>query len=175
MIQRIAVDFDLLAEPLTVKDPQNEQYFERLGPFPVVGISDALVASQRAVKTDPVPAVSRPVSRESSKPVVSAVSASHPVNFDLLAEPVTVKDPQEQPYLELPVPFPFVEISDSPVTSQRSVKLDPIPAASRLVSRESSEPVVPAVSASHPVDYWRSVLKSFARDFRDFFRALTPP
>jgi general secretion pathway protein A len=181
MIQRIAVDFDLLAQPLTVKDPQKEQYFERLGPFPVVGISDPLgisdppVASQRTVKLDPVPAVSRPVSRESSKPVVSAVFASHPVDFDLLAEPVTVKDPREQPYLELPVPFPFVEISDSPVTSQRSVKLDPIPAASRLVSMESSEPVVPAVSASHPVDYWRSVLRSIVRDFRHFFRALTPP
>jgi general secretion pathway protein A len=175
MIQRIAVDFDLLAEPLTVKDPQNEQYFERLGPFPVVGISDPLVASQRAVKTDPVPAVSRPVSRESSKPVVSAVSASHPVDSDLLAEPVTIKDPQEQPYFELPGPFPVVGISDALVASQRAVKTDPVPAVSRPVSRESSKPVVPAVSASHPVDYWRSVLKSFARDFRDFFRALTPP
>ena len=63
MIQRIAVDFDLLAEPLTVKDPQEQPHFERLVPFPVVGISEPSAASQRAVKLDPVPAVSRPVSR----------------------------------------------------------------------------------------------------------------
>ena len=68
MIRRIAVDFDLLAEPLTVKDPQGQPHFEPLVPFPAVGISEPFAVSQRAVKLDPVPVVSRPVSVESSGP-----------------------------------------------------------------------------------------------------------
>jgi hypothetical protein len=34
------------------------------------------------------------------------------MDFDLLAEPLTVKDPQGQPHLEPLVPFPGVEVSE---------------------------------------------------------------
>jgi general secretion pathway protein A len=135
MIQRIAVDFDLLAEPLTVKHPQVQPYFERLVPFPVLEISEPSAANHPTVKLDPVLPVPCPVPTESSEPVVFAAR-------------------------------------------QRTVKLDPVPAVPcpvPTVPIESSEPVGPGARASHPVDYLRSVSNSFVRDFRRFFRALTPP
>ena len=90
MIRRIAVDFDLLAEPLAVKDPQGQPHFEPLVPFPVVGISEPLVASQRAVKLDPVPVVSCPAPVESSRP---PVASHHAVKdqFPVVSRPAPVE------------------------------------------------------------------------------------
>jgi general secretion pathway protein A len=97
------------------------------------------------------------------------------VDFDLLAEPLSVKDPLVQPYVERRVPFPVVEISEPSVAIQQTVQLDPVPAVSLPFSMESCEPVAPAVRALHSADYWRSVSKSFFRDCRRLFRALTLP
>jgi len=97
------------------------------------------------------------------------------VDFDLLAEPLAVKDPQEQPHFEPLVPFPGVGHSEPFAASQRAIKLDPVPVVSRPVPVKSSEPAAPAVSALRRVDYWRAVSISFVRDCRRFFRALILP
>jgi hypothetical protein len=84
------------------------------------------------------------------------------LGIDFLAEPLTVKDSQGPPHSEPRVPFPVVEMSEPPVTSQRAVKLDPL----RLCLARSTE--VSAVRASHCVDYWRSLSNSCVGDCRRF-------
>jgi type II secretory pathway predicted ATPase ExeA len=156
MIRRIAADFDLLAEPLTVKDPQGQPHSEPLVPFAAVGISEPFAASQRAANLDPHPGVSRPALLESPEPPVASQRA---VKLDQLP------GVSRAALLESPEP---------PVASQRAVKLDPLPGVSRPALLESPEPAT-AVSAMHRVDYWRAVSNSFVHECRRFFRALTLP
>ena len=153
MIQRIAVDFDLIAEPLTINDPQGQPHFEPLVPFPVVEISEPPVASQRAVKPDPIPVMSRPTAVESSEPVAS----QRAVKLDPI------------PVMSRPTP---VESSE-PVASQRAFEEHPFQVVSRSAPAESSEPAASAARGSLSMDYWRAVSNSFVRDCRRLFRALT--
>src|SRR4029077_8258462 len=90
MIRRIAVDFDLLAEPLAVKDPQEQPHFEPLVPFPGVGHPEPFAASQRAIKLDPVPVVSRPIPVESSEPPVASQRAIKLDPDPVVSRPVPV-------------------------------------------------------------------------------------
>jgi general secretion pathway protein A len=153
IIRRIAVDFDLIAEPLTIKDPQAQPHVEPLVPYPVIEISEP--ASQCAVKLDPIPVMSRPAPAQSSEPAASRGAVLDPV-----------------PVVSRPAP---VESSEPPVISQRAVELHPVPVVSCPAPVESSEPAASAARASRPVDYWRTVSDSFVRDCRSFFRTLTLP
>ena len=147
MIRRIAVDFDLLAEPLTVKDPQGEP----LVPFAAVGISEPFVASQRAAKLDPLPGVSRPVPVESSQPPVVSQRAVKLDPGPVVSRPALVESPEPPVASQRAVkldPGPvvsrpaLVESPEPPVASQRAVKLDPGPVVSRPALVESPEPPV---------------------------------
>jgi general secretion pathway protein A len=67
MIHRISVDFDLLANPLTVTDLELQPHRARLAPFPVV---EKLAPPSAGVQAeDPVPAVPAPSPAESPNPV----------------------------------------------------------------------------------------------------------
>jgi hypothetical protein len=151
IIRRIAVDFDLIAEPLTIKDPQGQPHVEPLVPYPVIEISEP--ASQCAVKLDPIPVMSRPAPAQSSEPAASRGVVLDPV-----------------PVVSRPAPAQ----SSEPAASRGAV-LDPVPVVSRPAPVESSEPAASAARASRPVDYWRTVSDSFIRDCRSFFRTLTLP
>ncbi len=108
MIQRIAVDFDLLANPLAVSDSELQPHCVRLAPFPLIEkpaesvnkqrfaassweqidfdiFKDPVVAAdkgaQLAVSVDPAPAVLPPAPVESPKSVAHTSAAPIPGRF----------------------------------------------------------------------------------------------
>jgi general secretion pathway protein A len=172
MIQRIAMDFDLLAKPLAVSDANLQPHHGRLAPFPFIE------------KPAP-PAVAIPR---------FTACAWRQIEFDIFNEPPAAVDSQAQPAVrEDPVPAVHspahpeapklgARPADSPTPGKSSKfvrywrKHRPRSAVA-VFARNSVASVERAWHAfTHSLAcYVRSVSHSFVRDCHVFFRALTPP
>jgi general secretion pathway protein A len=155
MIQRIAVDFDLLDRPLAVTDPGMLRNYRRPASFPVAEFSSRpLVASQPSVKQEPVPGLPRPAAAAPPEHLAhtpyAATSEFHGIpkywrkHRSRLAAAVAERD---------------------------------IPASLQIARDNLAEPFVyffRTVLVSF-FDYARSISRSFFRDCRQFCRALTMP
>jgi general secretion pathway protein A len=172
MIQRIAVDFDLLARPLAVIDAELQPQDVRLAPFPVLEklaspslanqrytqaswtqidfgifkdpVAAVSKAAQPEVREDPAPAVPPPAPQESPKPVARPASASTPDRSSGIPQYW-----RRHPWRSTVAVF----VHNSTASVQR---------------------VWHAFTHSF-VCYARSVSHSFVRDCRLFFRALALP
>src|SRR5208283_1257037 len=77
MIQRIAMDSDLLANPLVVTESRFQPHYGRLASLRAIERpAAASVPIQPAVKVDPIPAVALPAPAEAPKPVARTAYAS---------------------------------------------------------------------------------------------------
>jgi general secretion pathway protein A len=156
MIQRIAVDFDLLDRPLAVTDTGILPNYGHPASFPVAEFcSRPLVASQPPSKADRVPVLSRPA------------TAALP-----------------QPLAHTPYTAPNSEFHGIPKYWRRhrsrlaaAVLERDIPASLQIAWHTLSEPFVYFFRTVLVAFFYyaRSISRSFFRDCRQFFRALTMP
>jgi general secretion pathway protein A len=172
IVQRIAMDFDLLAEPLAVNDENFQAHHGRLAPFPFIEKPappavpiprsaacswtqiefDIFNETHASVDADPTPAVTE-------NPVPTIHSPAHPESPKLAARPA-----------DSPTPGKSSKIT-------RYWRKQRTPSAVAVFTRNSVASVAGAWHAfTHSFAcYVRSVSHSFFRDCRGFFRALTPP
>jgi general secretion pathway protein A len=183
IIHRIAMDFDLHTNPLAVNTSElRPLYLRRLAPFPFSEkLEPAPVASAVAVETafaaESAFAVESEFAVESAFVVESAIAAESA--FAVEEEPVW--DLPFLPILEFPEPVasPVGHASTQAKTGKtpRHWRLRRRPSNLAAFARNSAASVSRAWHAfTLPfVSYIRSVSRSFVRDCRRMFRALTLP
>ena len=163
MIQRIAVDFDLLNEPLNVRDPPGKSQLASVVPLPVVETFESPSADLQTSSPDrdPVPAIPSPLLVTPPKAVPSAdLQTSSPDRDPVPAilSPLLVTPPKAVPSADLQTSSP---------------DRDPVPAILSPLLVTPPKAVVPSADVSSAGSYWRSVSDSFVRDCRLFFHTLT--
>lgn len=182
MIQRIAADFDLLAKPLSVTDAELQPHYTRLASvFPVVDIpSRPPVASQPGIKVAPPPGLSRPAPPEPPVAAPALNEASATVEFQGI--PKFWHRHRSRPDIAVFVRNCLVFIQrfsrsvSATIARRRRSLLAPHPAVSVAAAQRAVSLPRPAPATTPPFVYYvRSVARSFFRDCRHFFRALTMP
>jgi general secretion pathway protein A len=164
MVQRVAVDFDLLAKPLAVNESAVRPHYGRLVAFPFSEIpAPPLMASQPVVKTDPVPAIVQSAPVEPPELVANTVNAgavSSEIPPLMASQPAVKTDPVPAIVQSAPVESPelvantvnapaiFSEIpAPPPMAGRPAAETDPVPAIVQSAPVESPELVANTVNA----------------------------
>ena len=178
MIQRIALDFDLLANPLVVAESEFQPHYGRVASFRAIERpAPSSVPIQPAVKVDPVPAVAPPTAVESLEPMAPTTYASTPGRFSeipkywrryrsrsavavLARNSVASVQRAWEAFTHRFVDYArsarialfsvFERSALSSVPMKPAVKVDPVPAVAPPTPVESLEPVAPTTYASTP-------------------------
>jgi len=173
IIHRIAMDFDLHTNPLAVNNSElGPLYLRRLAPFPFSDkLETAPVAGSVAVEEEPVSTLPFLPPLEFPEPVANAVAAEEE---SLSASPFL--PPLESSEAVAP-PAEEVPTQKKPGKISRHWRLHRHPSDLAAFARNSAASVKRAWHAfTHPiVCYAHSVSRSFVRDCRRVFRALTLP
>ena len=198
MIQRIAADFDLLANPLVVNDLELQPHYARLAPFPIIEkLGPPAVAIEPAVQEDPVPAAPPPAPVESpgywrrhrSRSAVAALGRNSATAIQRALHGFTHAFVNYARSVRLAL-FPVIEKPRA--TSEANQRFtancwaqidfdiftDPVAVGHKRAQPATKEDPVPAVPPpagfTHVfVNYARSVSRSFVRDCRLLSRGLT--